>query len=151
VGQATAWRPFIGGCNNASFRKLVFVLIAFMSDILNHAPGFVQAHQHLFLALYEETQAKRMAQHMLKSKFVVVPCVHSIETNGCEQFVPSPLQEIYRFDELANQASRQNAGLRLVFCAGLNPVIQARVAFLLGCHMLISLEMDPGAVNAAAI
>jgi hypothetical protein len=112
------------------------------------ATGLVQAYDHLFLALYEETQAKRMAQHTLKSKFVVVPCVHFVETNGCEQFVPSPLQEIYRFDELANQASRQNAGLRLVFCAGLNPALQARVAFLLGCHMLISLEMDPGTVYA---
>ena len=115
---------------------------------LSVATGLVQAYDHLFLALYEETQAKKMARHTLKSKFVVVPCFHSVETNGCGQFVPSPLQEIHRFDELANQATRQNAGLRLVFCAGLNPVIQARVAFLLGCHMVISLEMDPGAVYA---
>eukprot|EP00291_Cryptomonas_curvata_P020066 CAMPEP_0172165784 /NCGR_PEP_ID=MMETSP1050-20130122/8609_1 /TAXON_ID=233186 /ORGANISM="Cryptomonas curvata, Strain CCAP979/52" /LENGTH=284 /DNA_ID=CAMNT_0012836303 /DNA_START=22 /DNA_END=873 /DNA_ORIENTATION=+ len=110
------------------------------------ASSFVQIHEHLYLALYEETQATKMAQHTLKTKYLVVPCVNLVEIDVYENFVPSPLQEIYKFDELANQASRRNADLRLVFCAGLNPVVQARVIFLLGCHMVISLGMDPDMV-----
>jgi hypothetical protein len=112
------------------------------------ASSFVQLHEHLFLALYEETQATKMAQHTLKTKYLVVPCVHIVEIDGYDIFAPSPLQEIYKFDELANQTARRNADLRLVFCAGLNPALQARVIFLLGCHMIISLGMDPETVQS---
>jgi hypothetical protein len=114
----------------------------------SNASSFVQIHEHMYLALYEETQATKMAQHALKTKYLVVPCIHIVEIDGYEKFVPSPLQEIFKFDELANQTCRRNADLRLVFCAGLNPVLQARVIFLLGCHMVISLGMDPEAIYA---
>ena len=115
--------------------------------VASNASNFVQIHEHLFLALYEETQATKMAQHALKSKYMVVPCLHIVEREIYNSFVPSPLEEIYKFDELANQTARRDSDLRLVFCAGLNSALQTRVIFLLGCHMLVSLGMDPEAVG----
>ncbi len=119
------------------------------SSMLNKssASNFVQIHEHLFLALYDETQATKMAQHTIKAKYLVVPCVHIVEIDGYEGFTPSPLQEVYKFDELANQTARRNADLKLVFCAGLNLALQARVIFLLGCHMVVSLGMEPDVVH----
>ncbi len=125
----------------------MFVCVAEERNYMVTSLSFIQIHEHLFLAFYEETQATKMARHALNAKYLVVPCVHIVEIHGIEPFVPSPLQEIYNFDELANQVSRRSTGLRLVFCAGLDPVLQARVTFLLGCHMVISLGMDPSAVH----
>jgi hypothetical protein len=110
--------------------------------------SFVQIHEFLFLALYEEAQATKLAHHALKTKYLVVPCLHIVERHVLESFVPCPLQEIYKFDELANQASRKSSDLRLVFCGGLNTDLQTRVVFLLGCHMVVSLGMDPKAIIA---
>jgi hypothetical protein len=126
-------------------RRPDLVMLGALLAVVNpsSASRFVQIHEHLFLALYEETNAYKMAQHTLKTKYLVVPCLHIVEKYVYESFVPSPLQEIYKFDELANQTARRSSDLRLVFCAGLNSAVQTRVVFLLGCHLVVSLGMDP--------
>ena len=114
--------------------------------------SFVHVHNRLYLALYDTDQAEIMARHELKFNFLVVP-VHQTgagpvanranETGGCgeetESFNPSSLIEIFKFDEMACTLERKNPTMKLVFCTGAGLASQVRVAFLIGCHMIMSL------------
>jgi hypothetical protein len=100
-------------------------------------PGnsFIRVHKRLYLALFEPDQASVMAQHELKQNFVIVP--YSAE-EGDAAANPTSLIAIYNYDCTARAVARQNPGLKLVFCAGSEPSPQARAAFLLGCHLIMS-------------
>jgi hypothetical protein len=113
-------------------------------------PGrsFANIHNRLYLALYEAKQAEIMAQHELKQNFLVVPLasVKACEVKGAkedsESFNPSSLIEIFKFDEMACTLERKNPTIKLVFCTGAGQPSQVRVAFLVGCHMIMSHGVD---------
>ena len=104
-------------------------------------PGnsFIRVHKRLYLALFEPELAAVMALHELKQNFLVV---HEA-SEACNDAAANPtsLITIYRYDQTARAAARQNPGCKLVFCAGAEPAQQARAAFLLGCHLIMSHEL----------
>lgn len=122
-----------------------------LNDAVQNAPkvvlpgrSFIHVHNRLYLALYDAKQAEIMAQHELKQNFLVVPIaslkacpIHGIKEDS-ESFNPSSLIEIFKFDEMACTLERKNPQMKLVFCTGAGQSSQIRVAFLIGCHMIMS-------------
>jgi hypothetical protein len=111
--------------------------------------SFFHIHKELYLALYDEEQAERMAHHSLQLKFVIVPILSTVDpqescsgNNKTVLFLPASLIEVYKFDEMTNQVARRNADHKLVFSAGRNVHFQTRAAFLVGCHMVMSHGFD---------
>ena len=107
--------------------------------------SFIQIHKNLFLALYDQIQAKAMAIHELNQNYVIIP-VHraalvdfdyrtEIES---KPFVPSSLGQVYSFDQMIRGISRKNAGSKLVICTGTEIPVQLRIAFLLGSHLVMT-------------
>ena len=109
--------------------------------------SFFNVHTRIYVALYDEKQAQRMAQHALKTKYIIIP-VSAVwkrdHDSGIEEenFTVSSLIEIYKFDEMANQMARRNADHKLVYTAGCSVRGQIKVVFLIGCHMIMSLGLD---------
>jgi hypothetical protein len=54
------------------------------------------------------------------------------------RLVPFSLSEIYQFDDLMKRSLLKARSLPLVVCAGAEPVQQVAIAFLLGCHLIMS-------------
>ena len=90
-----------------------------------------------------------MAQHAVSGKYVVVPSVGSgrklDDKIGLEEtgFSPSSLIDIYKFKSMADQVARRNPDSKLVFAAGAAAQEQMRTVFLIGCHLMMSLGIDP--------
>jgi hypothetical protein len=104
-------------------------------------PGnsFIRVHKRLYLALFEEEQASVMAQQELKQNFLIVPRTPESAEAASN---PTSLITIHRYDQIARTAARQNPGRKLVFCAGAEPTLQAKAAFLLGCHLIMGQELS---------
>ena len=125
--------------------------------------SFVHVHRNLFLALFDETQAKRMAEHELSHKFLILQVQlssHEVSSSSLEKspldschdccsFIPSSLAQIYKFDENIREISRKNPGEKLVFCAGHDLIIQMKTAFLLGAHLILTHNVDAEGVADA--
>ena len=110
--------------------------------------SFFCAIPRLYIALYEEVQTRRMAQHSLQDKYIIVPVVSSLRDDHgvaiqTEYFVPNSLVDIYKFDETANLFARRNADHKLVFSAGCNVNGQTNAIFLIGCHMIMLRGLNP--------
>ena len=103
--------------------------------------SFINVFEGMYLALFDRKQACQMAQHGLQSKYVIVP-FSIADSEGLEAFNPSSLADIYKFDKIANEVIRKNAGHKLVFCAGANPRAQTKAAFLLGCHLIMTHDLS---------
>ena len=116
------------------------------AEIFVGKSSFYHVHKQMYLALHEEEQTKSLAEHSWKHKSVVVNmsmnCRYTQNCGLTESFSPASLVEIYRFDEMANQVSRRNIDNKLIFAAGLSVHVQARVAFLVGCHLIMSHGLD---------
>ena len=109
--------------------------------------SFFRAHNQIFIALYEDRQAKSMAQHILKSNHITVPiasvCRYDHDIDNREIILaPTALVDIYKFDDIARQIARRNADCKLVFSAGCNVQTQIRAVFLIGCHLILSHGLD---------
>ena len=117
-----------------------------MSNSTFLSGSFFPVTRDLYLALFDADQAKRMAQHSLKVKYIVVPmaamCRCTKEDDLANTFTPSSLIEIYKFDAMANQIKRQNSGQKLIFASGRNVSVQRRATFLIGCHVIMSHGLD---------
>ena len=111
--------------------------------------SFFRVYDNLYMAFFHGDQAKVLARHELKSNFLVVPILMEDQYRLCEggssssnmehnAFSPSSLTEIFKFDEMACALERNNTKTRLVFCTGGSHASQARLAFLVGCHMMMS-------------
>ena len=111
--------------------------------------SFFRAHPRLYVALYHEREAARMAQHSLKFKYIIVPMASALRDDddiGIQKkyIVPSSLIDIYQFDKITNQIARRNADHKLVFSAGCSVEGQIKVVFLIGCHMIMSHSLNAG-------
>ena len=118
----------------------------------NSSPTFAKssffcAHQRIYIALYDERQAERMAKHALNVKYVVVSNKsmlrerHDLRVQE-EDFRKVSLVDIYKFNQMANQVARRNVDCKLVFSAGCETKRQIKVVFLIGCHLLLSQGLD---------
>ena len=102
--------------------------------------SFLRMHDRAYLACFEENHAARMARHVLSKKYSIVPLPSSLNEFDfpAERFVPSSLTEIYKFDEMVQRFERNMEECVIVFSAGRSKYSQRRVAFLIGCHLIIS-------------
>ena len=101
--------------------------------------SFISIHSRLYLALYTEEQADRIAQHEINSHFLIVPLLPSPSSQDAEQnVISSSLEDIYKFDQMCQTVMRQNEGLKIVLCTGCDQSHQLKITFLLGCHMTMS-------------
>ena len=134
-------------------------------------PGncFIRVNRRVYLALFDAERASVMALHQLKQNFLVVPLIPKTSrpaTGGSPtSFSLASLTEIFKFDVETRALYRQNPGRKLVFCTGADdplvsslppfsprfssisafsrpPQVQVRAALLLGCHCLMTLNMD---------
>ena len=106
----------------------------------------VRLHSGLYIALGGMDQAKGLVEKDLKSGTVLQFSPSKlVDDEGRDDgldpdnsFQPSSLSEIFRFNAMVAKISKLDAGLKLVFCAG--PFVQSQVqlAFLLGCHMIMT-------------
>jgi hypothetical protein len=109
--------------------------------------SFFQVYQQIYIALYDEQQAERMAHHAISGRFVIVPrnksCKESLKSfSDGSGFLPSSLVDIYKFNEMSNRIARRNPDSKLIFVTGSNMDGRSRVVFLIGCHMMMSFGMD---------
>jgi hypothetical protein len=113
----------------------------------------IHVHGRIYITLYGEAEAAKVAQHET-SNFVVIPptsyasASESNDSTKCA-FQPPSLTEIYKFDEMVRNVSRRNPTQKLIFSAGSEMQIRVRTSFLIGCHAIISHEMDFEAVFRA--
>lgn len=109
-------------------------------------------HGRLHIVTLDGTNAERMAQCMLKKKHLVVFIAskseeYPVHAAPRDCFDPSSLIEIYKFDEMVNTIARRNPDQMLVFSVGSETETQARAAFLIGCHLIMSSCLDPDEVR----
>jgi hypothetical protein len=106
----------------------------------------VRLHSELYIALGGIDQAKGLVEKDLKSGRVIQfsPSklvddagrdVGSVLDNS---FEPSSLSEIFRFNAMVAKISKLYAGFKLIFCAGRFVQSKVQLAFLLGCHMIMT-------------
>ena len=103
----------------------------------------VLVHNRLYLALLGEKQAEIVARNILTLNYLVVPLsvsdVADIQsTKDNETFEPPCLGDIFKFDEMASALERKHPRMKLVFHTGPNQTTQIGMAFLMGCHLIMS-------------
>jgi hypothetical protein len=104
-------------------------------------PTFLCLHNRLYLALYGKRQAESVALHELKHGHILTDLdIDTPASSGLSIFsgAPASLAEIFRFNEKLNALFRFNAGKQIVVCTGSNSHSQAKIVFLLGCHLIMS-------------
>ena len=101
--------------------------------------SFLSIHSRLYLALYSEEQAERIARHELNSNFLICPLTTTFPSQvENRNVICSCLEEIYKFDQMCQTVTRQNEGFKIVLCTGTEPSQQIKITFLLGCHMIMN-------------
>ena len=98
-------------------------------------------HNRMYLVLFEGKYAERMAKQALNKQHILISISTYLNETGFpteKSFVPSSLIEIYQFDDLVKLFERRYEDRMLIFCAGTNAISQARVVFLIGCHLIMS-------------
>ncbi len=105
----------------------------------------VRLHSELCIALCEAEQAKVLVESDLQSGMLIQfrPSMQvkyagdegPFKDNG---FEPSSLSEIFRFNMMVAKMSKQHSTLKLVLCSGPDIQSQVQLAFLLGCHMIMT-------------
>jgi hypothetical protein len=110
-----------------------------MSGSRNCRP-LIHIFGRIHLTLHDADDATKVALiDSETSNFLIVPRlsneIQQIEERG---FGPSSLTEIFKFDEMICHLERKCPHQKLVMCAGRTYNLQARTAFLVGCHLIIS-------------
>ena len=115
------------------------------------APSFLFVHNRLYLALFDGEQAEIVSKNILTLNYFVVPLSISTVSNTCSKsfeahtpFDPPSLRDIFEFDQIASSLERKYPRTKLVFQTGSDRDVQIKMAFLIGCHMIMShgLELD---------
>jgi hypothetical protein len=109
---------------------------------INQNKSFFQVHDRLYISLFDASRTSQVAVHELTSNFLIIPydkiakerLVNPILADSDELSIA----DIHDFDSMMSARARQNAGSKLVVCAGTLPVFRARTVVLLGSHMIIS-------------
>ena len=104
-------------------------------------PSLLHVHDRVYLIRLEGTRAERVAQLALSKRQITIMASSNFTELACSS-PPCSLTEIYRFNEMVKQLERRSEDQRLVFSAGTDKTMQRRVAFLLGCHLIMSKSLD---------
>ena len=108
-------------------------------------PSLLHVHDRVYLIRLEGTCAERVAQHALNYRQLTILASSNFTELACSSTrscAPCSLTEIYKFDEMVKQLERRSEDQMLVFSAGTDKTMQRRVAFLLGCHLIMSKSLD---------
>ena len=110
----------------------------------------VRLHGELYIALCGKDQTKDIVEKDLKCGMVVqfdsISRVNfyeesergSLSTDRNSGFWPIGLSEIFHFNTMITKTSKLHASYKLVLCAGSDVQAQVQLAFLLGCHMIMT-------------
>ena len=103
---------------------------------------FIHVHEGIYIAFGGYEHSTKVVRQELKGDYVVLSSSECIDdANDPMGFnAPSSLKDIYNFDKIARRMGSR--GKCIVFCAGLEPLLQYKMAFLVGCHLIMSLEVD---------
>jgi hypothetical protein len=108
-------------------------------------PRIVPIHSHLFLALCKHEHVASIMESDPKMYFATqvmssdgFETLHSATVGS---FHPSDLSEICRFDSNVKSLMQLNPKLKLIVCATNEIPQQVHFAFLLGCHMIMTLGL----------
>jgi hypothetical protein len=115
-------------------------------NIINN---FVYIHNRLLMASFDELQYPAISRKISSLNYVVVPFAQShiakfsLEENvgnGLYEnfFNPPNADDIYKFDLMACALEEKSPTQKIVFLSGQDQQAQAMLAFLLGCHMMLS-------------
>ena len=101
--------------------------------------SFFNLHGRFYLALHEDDIAHRVAQsEFVKNYFVVSQSTSLMSSGSLHSFNPT-LAEVYRFDCMTKNILRAHGDqCKVVFSTGKDVKLQVRLAFLLGCNMIMS-------------
>ena len=106
---------------------------------------FFHVYDRAYLVPFVGKHADRLVQQVLNKKYLIIPMDSKIKecAVAAEQtFVPNSLIEIYKFDEMVRHFERRNSQHILVFSTGSSKEVQGRVAFLIGCTLIMSKSLD---------
>jgi hypothetical protein len=112
---------------------------------MESASSFFQVSRRLYIARFDSSDADQMAKHIFLRNYIVVPSVpdHHDSTHVTDNdLAPSCLEEIYKFGDTVDSIMRANPNEKIVLAVGTTLSNQQRVAFLFGCHLITSKEME---------
>jgi hypothetical protein len=108
----------------------------------------VRLHNELYIALCGMEMANVLVEKGLKSAMVIQFSPSMLAQGNAarddefvckvKNFEPSGLSEIFRFNAMVANLSKLHPGLKLVFCAEQDVQSQVQLAFLIGCHMIMT-------------
>jgi hypothetical protein len=117
-------------------------VIEVMSRSSKNCRPLIHIYGRLHLTLHDAEDAAKVALiDSETSNFLVIPKLSNdkkLDEAGEQGFDPSSLSEIFRFDQMICQIELKYPSQKLVLCAGRSMLLQARAAFLVGCHLIIS-------------
>ena len=98
------------------------------------------------MASFDEQQSPKILKKISSLNYVVVPFAQShvpeisFDENGQYRafFNPPNADDVYKFDLMACDLEAKFSTQKIVFHSGHDPQAQATLAFLLGCHMMLS-------------
>ena len=112
---------------------------------LAQSPSFLHVYNRIYLALLHEQHAEIISKSILTFNYVIVPLtrcqveveIEQSQPGPSDRFHPPSLGDIFKFDEIASSLQRKHPRMKLVFQAGEDKAIQLKMAFLIGCHMMM--------------
>ena len=120
---------------------VAFVTVSGMTgSVVGSCRRLIHIHGRVYLTFYGEEDALQVAQHET-SNYIVIPPL-TLGENKKSNLTPPSLSEIYKFDEMVQNAARKHPSKKLIFSSGSNLLIRVRTAFLIGCHLIVSHDLD---------
>ena len=110
---------------------------------MQHLRRVVGIHGRVHLKCFEEEDTIGSVQHDTSEYLVIAPS--AIDS---KEHLPS-LTQIFKFDEMAGNIARKNPFQRLIFSAGKDSVSRVYTSFLLGCHLIMSHDVETEEVYSA--
>jgi hypothetical protein len=109
--------------------------------------AFFHIHNRFYLALLDSSQAELISRHVLNANYMVLPLTMTnvdeisarvSKANPAAAFSPAFLGDLLKFDDAIGAVERRRSRMKLVFQTGSDPKVQVQMAFMLGCHMIMS-------------
>ena len=103
----------------------------------------IELNSKIWLFLNSEQRLLQLAQQ-ITFEFIILPFHSGTFSSKAlaphlqgQRQIPFSLSDIYGFNEMMQNVSRCSSKVKII-CAGVDPVQQVAIAFLLGCHLIMS-------------
>jgi hypothetical protein len=117
-----------------------------MAEWIAGRVAVLSVHGRIHTALCSDEQAERRAGeaefqgfHLVLLNESIGPLTVDMISNKCcnKDVNLGSLVEIFKFNNKVKSILRRCPNLKLAFCAGTEPSTQLKIAFLLGCHLIM--------------